>query len=604
MSLADDVVALQNQVANLRALVQGSRDQGKWFAMLGQQIIYGCMVKQGFGTAMTLSLQGAASGDGAHLNPLRVDPSPARVEQYGNLASVYGEVFLAIDKNIGSITDTNLTVSTAPGTGYHRYDAVYAYVGIAGPAIGIAAGASVANANSPVLATIPAGTIVLAQVHVQSNVTSILDAAITDLRNFSGRLTGATGSTGSVGATGMATYMVVEGDQGEDGPPGGSGPQGIQGVQGVAGVIGTPGFDGIDGEDGSIGPAGMQGIQGIQGIPGAAGVMGFDGQDGNDGEKGPIGDQGVKGDIGIQGVAGPLGMSGEDGEDAIYGPQGIQGIQGVQGVQGFGGPMGVDGETGEQGDSGPPGNFGPQGQQGVQGAPGPVGFDGEIGEDGAIGAQGNQGVQGVQGTQGVSGPMGINGDDGDDGLPGSPGSPGPKGADGAQGAAGIAVFLTEQDQDTDFHSFPPGRSAVSRHEVMVSVGNGHGSSYQGIRRFTTTNLNVGTAITYADSATQGASFTINEEGLYAIQSSDIAGVAYSAGASVNASAGDCNVAIQAVAAANILFVEYTVAGGAQGISLEGACVRYCFGGDVIRAHTDGGPTSTLVYTRMHITKIS
>jgi hypothetical protein len=47
--------------------------------------------------------------------------------------------------------------------------------------------------------------------------------------------------------------------------------------------------------------------------------------------------------------------------------------------------------------------------------------------------------------------------------------------------------------------------------VHVSLGNGYGSTYR--RRYTTVNVNVGSAITYADSAS-GSSFTINVAGIY------------------------------------------------------------------------------------------
>lgn len=57
-------------------------------------------------------------------------------------------------------------------------------------------------------------------------------------------------------------------------------------------------------------------------------------------------------------------------------------------------------------------------------------------------------------------------------------------------------------------------------EVQVSLG-GSGAAGLGtvgtkIRRFTTSNINTGTSITYADSATAGSSFTINEDGIYSI----------------------------------------------------------------------------------------
>lgn len=60
--------------------------------------------------------------------------------------------------------------------------------------------------------------------------------------------------------------------------------------------------------------------------------------------------------------------------------------------------------------------------------------------------------------------------------------------------------------------------AVSQNasEVWVEAGNGQGSTNTRIRRYSTIKTNVGTSITYADSATLGASFTINDTGLYAV----------------------------------------------------------------------------------------
>ncbi len=58
-------------------------------------------------------------------------------------------------------------------------------------------------------------------------------------------------------------------------------------------------------------------------------------------------------------------------------------------------------------------------------------------------------------------------------------------------------------------------------EVAVHTGNNHGSTNTKIRRFTTTKTSIGSAITYADSATLGSSFTINESGVYSIQYWDV-----------------------------------------------------------------------------------
>ena len=56
--------------------------------------------------------------------------------------------------------------------------------------------------------------------------------------------------------------------------------------------------------------------------------------------------------------------------------------------------------------------------------------------------------------------------------------------------------------------------------VYVDSGNGHGSTNTKVRRYSNILLNVGTDITYADSAENGASFTINRAGFYWAGTSD------------------------------------------------------------------------------------
>ena len=217
--------------------------------------------------SMILSLNGQAVGDSAHLNPNGNSP-PIRPEQYWNNALVYGEVFLRDQVNVGTLTDTNLTVTTAPGTGYHRYDAVYAYVTSAGATLGIAVGTAVTNATTPTLPSIPQGTMILAQIDVEANVPAIISSNITDLRNFTGRLKGIQGNAGTGGVNGPATYMVDDGDEGPWGPPSSAvGPQGNPGSNGAQGALGvTMAIPGDDGEDGLV-----VGLPGPQGNPGATG---------------------------------------------------------------------------------------------------------------------------------------------------------------------------------------------------------------------------------------------------------------------------------------------------------------------------------------------
>lgn len=90
----------------------------------------------------------------------------------------------------------------------------------------------------------------------------------------------------------------------------------------------------------------------------------------------------------------------------------------------------------------------------------------------------------------------------------------------------------------------PTADEVGDHCVWVHTGNGFGSTNTKHRRYTTAKTNVGTAITYADSATNGATFAINEAGLYEMIMCDrntTIGRDYFFGIAVNSSSGTTNI---------------------------------------------------------------
>ena len=62
--------------------------------------------------------------------------------------------------------------------------------------------------------------------------------------------------------------------------------------------------------------------------------------------------------------------------------------------------------------------------------------------------------------------------------------------------------------------------AAPQSMVRLNTANGYGSTNTVISRFITVVTNQGSDITYADSATLGASFTINTNGVYAISYTD------------------------------------------------------------------------------------
>ena len=134
--------------------------------------------------------------------------------------------------------------------------------------------------------------------------------------------------------------------------------------------------------------------------------------------------------------------------------------------------------------------------------------------------------------------------------------------------------------------------------VRLHTGNGHGSTNTKIRRFSTTVTNTGNAITYADSATDGASFTINEDGVYFISYVDqnISGAA-TLGISLNST--ELTTSIATITNADKLDESTTAETNfVANSSWAGVLVK----GDVVRPHTDGN-TSGTSRVRFTISKI-
>jgi hypothetical protein len=144
-------------------------------------------------------------------------------------------------------------------------------------------------------------------------------------------------------------------------------------------------------------------------------------------------------------------------------------------------------------------------------------------------------------------------------------------------------------------------AAAPRGEVVVDSGNGFGSTNTKVRRFSNIRKQLGSDITYADSATAGGSFTINTPGVYAIAFSDKYG------------AGACELGITVNGTALTTSPSGTTY--AQGIrahsySATSAFVGQCTvtlnlsAGDVVRAMGDGNNNGTTPQTMFTITKIS
>lgn len=121
--------------------------------------------------------------------------------------------------------------------------------------------------------------------------------------------------------------------------------------------------------------------------------------------------------------------------------------------------------------------------------------------------------------------------------------------------------------------------------VRLNTANGYGSTNTKIRRFTNIVTNQGSDITYTDSATLGASFTINTAGVYAISYGDQFSVSTSMGLSLNTTTP--TVAINANAPTEIIHWLNTYAAAYPSVV---SSTLFLPAGSVVRAHTDGSST--------------
>jgi hypothetical protein len=154
-------------------------------------------------------------------------------------------------------------------------------------------------------------------------------------------------------------------------------------------------------------------------------------------------------------------------------------------------------------------------------------------------------------------------------------------------SAGITGLVTPLAVPEGGTGGATGFSNIVQSMVRLHTVNGYGSTNTRIRRFTNVVTNQGADITYADSATLGASFTINTAGVYAISYSDQFNAVSAMGLSLNST--QLSVTILDITTADRLVVSLTAGTNVIGAS---ATTVYLAAGSVIRAHTDSTVTGT------------
>jgi hypothetical protein len=135
-------------------------------------------------------------------------------------------------------------------------------------------------------------------------------------------------------------------------------------------------------------------------------------------------------------------------------------------------------------------------------------------------------------------------------------------------------------------------------EVRLHTGTGFGSTNTSIFRFTTTISNTGSSITYADSATLGASFTIAEAGVYAISMVTANSGAGIFGISKNST--ELSTAPHAISTVADMLITSESSGGQHIMTAVTVPLAV---GDVIRPHLTAGATTGSSRSRFTISQV-
>lgn len=136
--------------------------------------------------------------------------------------------------------------------------------------------------------------------------------------------------------------------------------------------------------------------------------------------------------------------------------------------------------------------------------------------------------------------------------------------------------------------------------VRLNTANGFGSTNTRVRRFTNVVTNQGSDITYADSASSGASFTVNTSGVYAISFSDHSSTANSMGLTLNIA--NPTITLIQNAAASELLMANTSANVNYGMAVT--WIGYLSASSIIRAHCDGVSGANTTFCQFTMTRVA
>lgn len=141
------------------------------------------------------------------------------------------------------------------------------------------------------------------------------------------------------------------------------------------------------------------------------------------------------------------------------------------------------------------------------------------------------------------------------------------------------LFIEDKIQVSVSNVLP--QYSESDSSIRVNTANGFGSTATRIQRFSNLETNIGTAVTYSDSATDGARFLINENGVYNI--TFIRNPAADSRWGISRNASSLTTDLQSLTAPEILSIVRTDATNNDAVA---SWSGYLNVGDIIRPHTD------------------
>ena len=123
--------------------------------------------------------------------------------------------------------------------------------------------------------------------------------------------------------------------------------------------------------------------------------------------------------------------------------------------------------------------------------------------------------------------------------------------------------------------------------IWLHTFTSYGSSSTKIPRFTTTVVNSGSDITYADSASLGSTFTINTAGMYAVSCEFAGALAGEGETGISLNSNQLTTDVTSISAATRLAAAHAGAIAGDAALLTVSSIFYFAVNDVIRPHTSG-----------------